>query len=331
MEDLEKKRTLLPADKVREKEAELQGKLQKVQQTYLRHQQDLQGKEQEATGKIFERMQRIIAKIASAENFTMIFDRTQAGLIFAKPHLDLTNEVIRRYNSGEGDEGGGPRPSRRPPSPPPRPRSEVAVRHGDGHPGDRGGASAPLSVPAGRLTSTSIDDDRIVARKLVSRNEPHFEGHFPGHPVMPGVLIVEALAQAGALFAARLTGVRSGQAGHLLHGHRRGEVPQAGGARRRARAWRWCRCARAGRSGRCAARPRWATPWSPRPSSWPASSRAPPPPRPRRVSGCARPRSPSPWRWPCCPQGAAAASGRGWSGATPPWWCARRPRRWPRA
>ncbi len=50
-----------------------------------------------------------------------------------------------------------------------------------------------------------IDDDKIVARKLVSRNEPHFEGHFPGHPVMPGVLIVEAMAQAGAIFAGRLT------------------------------------------------------------------------------------------------------------------------------
>ena len=71
-------------------------------QTYLRHQQDLQGKEQEATGKIFERMQRIITKIAGAENFTMIFDREQSGLMFAKPHLDLTNEVIRRYNAGEG-------------------------------------------------------------------------------------------------------------------------------------------------------------------------------------------------------------------------------------
>jgi outer membrane protein len=107
MEDLEKKRTLLPADKVRATEAEIQGKLQKVQQTYMRHQQDLSGKEQEATGKIFERMQRIIGKIASTENLTMVFDRTQAGLIFAKPHLDLTNEVIRRYNSGEGKEGGG--------------------------------------------------------------------------------------------------------------------------------------------------------------------------------------------------------------------------------
>jgi beta-hydroxyacyl-ACP dehydratase FabZ len=50
-----------------------------------------------------------------------------------------------------------------------------------------------------------IGDDRIVALKQVTRNEPHFEGHFPGHPVMPGVLIIEAMAQAGALYAARLT------------------------------------------------------------------------------------------------------------------------------
>jgi outer membrane protein len=107
MEDLEKKRTLLPADKVKAIEADIQGRLQKVQQMYMRHQQDLSGKEQEATGKIFERMQRIIAKISTSENFTLVFDRQQAGLIFAKPHLDLTNEVIRRYNSGEGKEGGG--------------------------------------------------------------------------------------------------------------------------------------------------------------------------------------------------------------------------------
>jgi 3-hydroxyacyl-[acyl-carrier-protein] dehydratase len=51
----------------------------------------------------------------------------------------------------------------------------------------------------------SIGEDRIVAHKLVSRNEPHFEGHFPGNPVMPGVLILEALAQAGAILAARQT------------------------------------------------------------------------------------------------------------------------------
>lgn len=40
---------------------------------------------------------------------------------------------------------------------------------------------------------------KIQAIKNVSFNEPHFTGHFPGHPIMPGVLILEALAQAGAL------------------------------------------------------------------------------------------------------------------------------------
>ncbi|GAA5092540.1 3-hydroxyacyl-ACP dehydratase FabZ [Paenalcaligenes hermetiae] len=41
----------------------------------------------------------------------------------------------------------------------------------------------------------------IVAIKNVSINEPFFTGHFPHHPVMPGVLIIEAMAQAAALFS----------------------------------------------------------------------------------------------------------------------------------
>jgi len=40
---------------------------------------------------------------------------------------------------------------------------------------------------------------RVVALKNVTINEPFFQGHFPGVPVMPGVLIIEALAQAGAV------------------------------------------------------------------------------------------------------------------------------------
>lgn len=40
---------------------------------------------------------------------------------------------------------------------------------------------------------------RVVAKKCVTFNEPFFQGHFPGNPVMPGVLICEALAQAGAV------------------------------------------------------------------------------------------------------------------------------------
>jgi len=40
---------------------------------------------------------------------------------------------------------------------------------------------------------------RIAALKNVTVNEPYFQGHFPGHPVMPGVLIIESLAQAAAV------------------------------------------------------------------------------------------------------------------------------------
>ena len=43
------------------------------------------------------------------------------------------------------------------------------------------------------------EENKIVGVKNVSINEPFFQGHFPGHPVMPGVLIIEAMAQVGGV------------------------------------------------------------------------------------------------------------------------------------
>ncbi len=75
------------------------------------------------------------------------------------------------------------------------------------------GLAAPLDVTAiervipHRFPFLMVDrvveltEDGIVALKNVSANEPYFAGHFPGHPIMPGVLQVEAMAQAGAVMA----------------------------------------------------------------------------------------------------------------------------------
>jgi beta-hydroxyacyl-ACP dehydratase FabZ len=49
-----------------------------------------------------------------------------------------------------------------------------------------------------------LTDDRVLALKNVSFNEPFFQGHFPGTPVMPGVLQIEAMAQAGGILASRV-------------------------------------------------------------------------------------------------------------------------------
>ena len=49
-----------------------------------------------------------------------------------------------------------------------------------------------------------LTDKKVVGLKNVTINEPFFQGHFPGHPIMPGVLILEAMAQVGGVGALNL-------------------------------------------------------------------------------------------------------------------------------
>jgi 3-hydroxyacyl-[acyl-carrier-protein] dehydratase len=58
-------------------------------------------------------------------------------------------------------------------------------------------------------------DKRIVATKAVTMNELFFQGHFPGRPIMPGVMIIEALAQAAGVLAVESLG--QAQSGKLVY------------------------------------------------------------------------------------------------------------------
>ncbi len=59
---------------------------------------------------------------------------------------------------------------------------------------------------------------RIVGLKNVSINEPYFQGHFPGRPIMPGVLIIESLAQVGGILALLATPENMGNPSIYLMG-----------------------------------------------------------------------------------------------------------------
>jgi 3-hydroxyacyl-[acyl-carrier-protein] dehydratase len=54
-----------------------------------------------------------------------------------------------------------------------------------------------------------VPGQSAVGIKNVTVNEPHFQGHFPGHPVMPGVLMIEAMAQTGAVLIGASRGIET--------------------------------------------------------------------------------------------------------------------------
>ncbi|HEX3653306.1 MAG TPA: 3-hydroxyacyl-ACP dehydratase FabZ [Rhizomicrobium sp.] len=66
-----------------------------------------------------------------------------------------------------------------------------------------------------RLTDI-MPGESAVGHKAVSYNEPHFRGHFPDYPVMPGVLILEALAQTAGALVMHTLGVESGDRVYFL-------------------------------------------------------------------------------------------------------------------
>lgn len=59
-----------------------------------------------------------------------------------------------------------------------------------------------------RVVDLDVEGKRIRAYKNVSINEPFFNGHFPQHPIMPGVLVIEAMAQAAGILGFKMLDVK---------------------------------------------------------------------------------------------------------------------------
>jgi len=90
---------VLKEDKLREKKAELEKKLMEVTKYWQDSQKSLSEEERKLTQEIFIKMAAIIRDMAESEGFTMVFDKTESGLLYAPESLNLTNELVRKYNA----------------------------------------------------------------------------------------------------------------------------------------------------------------------------------------------------------------------------------------
>lgn len=97
-EDYDKQALVLKEDAKRQKQQELQQDFIELQQLYAKLQKELSENEMSLTKEIFDKAQAIIAEIAQRDGFTLVLDRAEGRILYALPSMDLTNEVIRKYN-----------------------------------------------------------------------------------------------------------------------------------------------------------------------------------------------------------------------------------------
>lgn len=82
-----------------QRKAEFQNKLVQLQQNFMKEQQELSADEQKQLQGITDKMRKIVQEMGEQGQYTIILEIQDSRLLYAKPHLDLTNEVIRKYNA----------------------------------------------------------------------------------------------------------------------------------------------------------------------------------------------------------------------------------------
>ncbi|HUB07403.1 MAG TPA: OmpH family outer membrane protein [Myxococcales bacterium] len=98
--DLQAKGDAMSEDARHKAQQDMDQKLMDVSRLYAQLQKELTQKEHDATKGIFAKMVTIVKGIAEKEGVAMVFEKTDSGLFYAQPSLDLTNELIRTYNAG---------------------------------------------------------------------------------------------------------------------------------------------------------------------------------------------------------------------------------------
>lgn len=96
-EDLEKKSMVL-SDEVRaKKQQDMQAEMLKYRELVGKSQMDIQKREQELTKPIVEGLRKILSDIAEKENYTMVFERSEQSVMWAKKEVDLTSRIIAEF------------------------------------------------------------------------------------------------------------------------------------------------------------------------------------------------------------------------------------------
>jgi outer membrane protein len=110
--EFEKQAVVLSEGAKREKAEELERKFGEAQALLRQLQQELGGRERELMGTLFDKMGQIVKEIAEAEGFTFVLEKNQSGIMYAPSSLDVTNELVRKYNARFGKKPGAAAPKK---------------------------------------------------------------------------------------------------------------------------------------------------------------------------------------------------------------------------
>ncbi len=101
-EDIERQKNILSREALESRLEEYQKAFIELQSTYVEFQRELAQKEAQLTKRILERMQEILRRIGQSDNYDLIVEANEGGVVWVPSNLDLTDEVIQRYNSESG-------------------------------------------------------------------------------------------------------------------------------------------------------------------------------------------------------------------------------------